>query len=135
MTVLPGLTLAQNTMKVRYEFTSALAGFLLLFIFIAATPVFAQTDGGLGVTDAMRVADTGLTIEFSMPLAAGVSFRVYNVLGQVVKTLVNGTLPPGIHRVSWDATDQSGASVSSGLYIYRMETESFQATKTLVLMK
>lgn len=62
MTVLPGLTLAQNTMKVRYEFTSALAGFLLLFIFIAATPVFAQTDGGLGVTDAMRVADTGLTI-------------------------------------------------------------------------
>ncbi|MDA0683610.1 MAG: T9SS type A sorting domain-containing protein [Bacteroidetes bacterium] len=75
------------------------------------------------------------TIEFSMPLAAGVSVRVYNVLGQVVKTLVNGTLPPGIHRVSWDATDQSGASVSSGLYIYRMETESFQATKTLVLMK
>ncbi|MDA0875291.1 MAG: T9SS type A sorting domain-containing protein, partial [Bacteroidetes bacterium] len=45
------------------------------------------------------------TIEFSMPQAAGVTVRVYNVLGQVVKTLVNGTLPPGIHRVQWDATD------------------------------
>ncbi len=75
------------------------------------------------------------TIEFSMPNTAGVSVRVYNVLGQVVKTLVNGTLPAGVHRVQWDATDQSGASVSSGLYIYRMETEAFQATKTLVLMK
>ena len=75
------------------------------------------------------------TIEFSMPQAAGVTVRVYNVLGQVVKTLVNGTLPPGIHRVQWDATDDTGAGVSSGLYIYRMETEAFQATKTLVLMK
>jgi hypothetical protein len=75
------------------------------------------------------------TIEFSMPQAAGVTVRVYNVLGQVVKTLVNGTLPPGIHRVQWDATDDTGAGVTSGLYIYRMETEAFQATKTLVLMK
>ena len=70
-----------------------------------------------------------------MPQAAGVTVRVYNVLGQVVKTLVNGTLPPGIHRIQWDATDDTGAGVSSGLYIYRMETEAFQATKTLVLMK
>ena len=75
------------------------------------------------------------TIEFSMPHTAGVTVRVYNVLGQVVKTLVNGTLPAGIHRVQWDATDESGAGVTSGLYIYRMETEAFQATKTLVLMK
>ena len=75
------------------------------------------------------------TIEFSMPVTAGVTVRIYNVLGQVVKTLVNGTLPAGTHRVSWDATDATGASVTSGLYIYRMETTSFQATKTLVLMK
>ena len=40
-----------------------------------------------------------------------------------------------MHQVQWDATDNSGSSVSSGLYIYRMETEAFQATKTLVLMK
>lgn len=70
-----------------------------------------------------------------MPNTAGVSVRVYNMLGQVVKTLVNGTLPAGVHRLSWDATDEGGATVSSGMYIYRLESEAFQATKTLVLMK
>lgn len=75
------------------------------------------------------------TIEFSMPNTSGVSVQIYNMLGQVVKTLVNGTMPAGIHRLTWDATDQSGASVSSGMYIYRLESESFQATRTLVLMK
>lgn len=75
------------------------------------------------------------TIEFSMRQSAGVSVRIYNVLGQVVKTLVDGTLPAGIHRVQWDATDDSGTAVTSGLYLYRMETEGFASTKTLVLMK
>ncbi len=75
------------------------------------------------------------TIAFTMPQTAGVTVRVYNALGQVVKTLVNGTLPSGTHQVQWDATDNSGAGVSSGLYVYRMETEAFQATKKLVLMK
>ena len=75
------------------------------------------------------------TIEFSMPNTSGVSVRIYNMLGQVVKTLVNGTLPAGIHRLTWDATDEGGSSVSSGMYIYRLESDTFQATKTLVLMK
>jgi len=75
------------------------------------------------------------TIEFRMSEASNVSVKVYNVLGQVVKTLVNGTLPSGTHHVTWDARDEAGAPVSSGLYLYRMETTGFTATKTLVLMK
>ena len=75
------------------------------------------------------------TIEFRMSEAANVSVKVYNVLGQVVKTLVSGTLPSGTHHVTWDARDEAGAPVSSGLYLYRMETTGFTATKTLVLMK
>lgn len=75
------------------------------------------------------------TIEFRMSESANVSIKVYNVLGQVVKTLVSGTLPSGAHQVTWDAKDESGAPVSSGLYMYRMETAGFNVTKTLVLMK
>ncbi|MDG2017017.1 MAG: FlgD immunoglobulin-like domain containing protein, partial [Rhodothermales bacterium] len=75
------------------------------------------------------------TIEFRMSESANVSLKVYNVLGQVVKTLVSGTLPSGMHSVSWDATDDSGSAVTTGLYIYRMETDNFSATKSLVLMK
>ena len=70
-----------------------------------------------------------------MSEAANVSVKVYNVLGQVVKTLVSGTLPSGTHHVTCDARDEAGAPVSSGLYLYRMETTGFTATKTLVLMK
>ncbi len=75
------------------------------------------------------------TIEFKMAEAANVSIRVFNVLGQVVRTLVSGTLPPGLHRVSWDSRDDSGTSVVTGLYLYRIETESYTSVKTLVLMK
>jgi len=75
------------------------------------------------------------TIEFKLAETANVSIKVFNVLGQLVRTLVSGTLPPGLHRVSWDARDNSGTSVVTGLYLYRMETGSFTSVKTLVLMK
>lgn len=75
------------------------------------------------------------TIEFRMSESANVTLNVYNVLGQVVKTLVNGTMPSGVHHVTWDARDESGSPVSSGLYLYRMETTGYSASKTLVLMK
>ncbi len=75
------------------------------------------------------------TIEFRMSESANVSLKVYNVLGQVVKTLVSGTMPSGVHHVTWDARDETGSPVSSGLYLYRMESTGFSTSKTLVLMK
>jgi len=75
------------------------------------------------------------TIEFQMAQTTGVSIRVYNVLGQVVKTLVNGTYAPGVYRVNWDATDDSGVALRSGLYLYQMVTDEFTSVKSLVLMK
>lgn len=50
------------------------------------------------------------------------SLRVYNLLGQPVRTLVQGTRAPGRHLVRWDGRDDSGAIVSSGVYFVRLET-------------
>jgi len=75
------------------------------------------------------------TIEYRMAETAHATIKVYNMLGQVVKTLVNGTMPIGTHRVEWDATDDSGTAVSTGVYMYRMETGGVSAARTLVLMK
>ena len=63
------------------------------------------------------------------------TIRIYNLLGQVVKTLVDGTVVAGVHRVIWDARSEIGSSVPTWVYLYRMETAGFSDTKTLILMK
>jgi len=75
------------------------------------------------------------TIEFSVPHASRVAVRIYNVLGQVVRTLVNRHVEPGVHRVVWDSRDDAGSELSSGLYIYRIEAADYSQAKTLVLLK
>ena len=55
---------------------------------------------------------------------------VYDALGRLVQTLVDGTQPAGAHRVTFDA-----ANLPSGVYLYRMETPAQTITRQLTLMK
>jgi len=59
-------------------------------------------------------------IEFNLPTASDVTLEVYNVLGQRVITLVEGPQAAGLHSVTWNSVDQSGHTVSSGIYFYRL---------------
>jgi hypothetical protein len=59
-------------------------------------------------------------ITYSLPEDAFVSLKVYNVLGQEVKTLVSGQQTATSHRVVWDGTDAAGTPVASGMYICRL---------------
>ena len=70
------------------------------------------------------------TIEFSLPAAEKVSLKIYNLLGQVVTTLVNGYREAGTYNVNWDASN-----LSTGIYIYRVEANSFSLTKKMTLLK
>jgi hypothetical protein len=56
------------------------------------------------------------TLNFALAEAGRVSLRVYNVRGELVKTLKHGWLPPGVYIASWDGTDDGGRAVSSGAY-------------------
>jgi hypothetical protein len=75
------------------------------------------------------------TIGFALPQSAAVSLQVFDINGQLVKTLLNGSRAAGTHRVVWDGTDQSGAGVASGVYLYRLSAGGFTQTRKMMLMK
>ncbi|MFH2055520.1 MAG: M6 family metalloprotease domain-containing protein [bacterium] len=74
-------------------------------------------------------------ITFELPTAAEVELAVYNLLGERIESLVAGTLPAGQHSISWTAVDESGHSLSSGLYLYRLTTGGLSLTRKMLLLK
>ncbi|MCC6963892.1 MAG: T9SS type A sorting domain-containing protein [candidate division Zixibacteria bacterium] len=74
-------------------------------------------------------------IAYSLPKASAVSVRIYNVMGQAVRTLVDGAQTAGYHEVIWNGRDESGNLAASGVYFYRFETDGFAKTVKMTLMK
>jgi hypothetical protein len=81
------------------------------------------------------------TIKFTLPSVADggitlpTNLRIYNVLGEVVRTLVDERMAPGVHHEVWDGRDDHGSRVASGIYFYRLRSGDFVQTKKMVLMK
>ena len=76
------------------------------------------------------------TIKYALPQAADVELTVYNVFGQVVRTLVAEYQSAGRYAVEWDATNDSGHSLSSGMYFYRLQAGGeFLEVKKMLLLK
>jgi photosystem II stability/assembly factor-like uncharacterized protein len=75
------------------------------------------------------------TIRYSLPRETHVVLKIYNLLGQEVRTLVDGREHPGIKVAVWDGRDDHGRTVSSGLYIYRLAAEGFRQSRKMILMK
>ena len=74
-------------------------------------------------------------IKYAVPELSNVNLKIYNSLGQVVKTLVNTTQAAGSYSLQWDGTSDTGVKVSSGIYIYRLTTDKFSASKKMMLLK
>jgi hypothetical protein len=74
-------------------------------------------------------------IMFDMPVAGDVKISVFNVLGQNVTNLVDGNMEAGTHEVIWNGKDKNGATVASGIYFYRIDTDQFTETKKMMLLK
>jgi flagellar hook assembly protein FlgD len=64
-----------------------------------------------------------------------VTLAVYNLLGQKVKTLVDSEQEAGYYTVRWDGTNDMGSKVSSGIYIYRVQSGNFVSTMKMNLLK
>jgi hypothetical protein len=76
------------------------------------------------------------TISFSLPASSSVSLSVYNLKGQLVRTLLSNTdLSSGKHSVIWDGLDNHGRSVSSGVYFCRLSSGSSHAIRKMLLAK
>ncbi|EQB63003.1 MAG: hypothetical protein RBG1_1C00001G0582 [candidate division Zixibacteria bacterium RBG-1] len=74
-------------------------------------------------------------ISFSLTEEAEVSLKIYNIKGQLVKTLLHERKQIGNYTVSWNGTNQSGETVASGLYLYRLSVEDKSFTKKMSLLK
>ncbi len=106
--------------------------------------VYKKESNLTGINDKKRLIPTELHLEqnypnpfnpstrisFALPKAQQVSLVIYNTLGQVVKTLVNGSLEAGNYTISFEAN-----SLASGIYIYRLQTQSQTFTKKMILQK
>ena len=80
------------------------------------------------------------SIEFSVPVDADVTLTIYNLLGQVVTTLVNEEVSAGHYSTVWNGADGNGFQVSSGIYFYEMKASGNNGTaysqmKKMILLK
>jgi hypothetical protein len=75
------------------------------------------------------------TIAFTIKDRGAVTLKVYNVNGELVRTLANENRAAGSYSLTWDGHNDSGQSVSSGVYFYKLVTNNFSQTKKMVLLK
>ncbi len=75
------------------------------------------------------------TISFTLPKSEEVEITIYNIKGQRVKELIKGQLKAGINNVIWDGKNENGLMSSSGVYLYRIKTDSNNIVRKMSLMK
>ena len=74
-------------------------------------------------------------IRYAIPRDVHVTIRVYNTLGQLVKTLLSEDAKAGRYMVPWNADNDAGQTVGSGIYFYRVDAGEFSDTKKMVLLR
>ncbi|MDI6739591.1 MAG: FlgD immunoglobulin-like domain containing protein, partial [Candidatus Edwardsbacteria bacterium] len=74
-------------------------------------------------------------ISYQLRAPGRVSLKIYNVAGQLVRTLANGYQNAGYHSVLWNGNDNRGERAASGMYLYRLDAGSYSATNKLVIIR
>ena len=75
------------------------------------------------------------TISYSLTNSGQVTLKIFNLRGELVKTLVHQFQPAGVHGVTWDGTNDRGEAVASGIYFYQLLTRDFRQARKLTLLK
>ena len=70
------------------------------------------------------------TIKFALPVKTNLSLNIYNTLGEKVAEIFKGEMEEGYHEMMFNAS-----GLSSGIYLYKIESENFNSTKKMILMK
>ena len=74
-------------------------------------------------------------IQYATPRADQISLEIYNLLGQRVRTLVDGVISAGYHEAVWDGRNENGQQVESGVYFYRLQTGQVGLVKKMLFVK
>jgi len=74
-------------------------------------------------------------IAFEIPQQEFVTLKVFNINGELIKTIAEENLPAGRFERTWNGKDNAGQDVSSGIYIYRLTAGKFDKSARMILMK
>lgn len=75
------------------------------------------------------------TIIYRIPETAYIRLNIYDLVGRAVAVLVNKQQQAGYYTIRWDGTDDCKNSVASGVYFYKLQTETYQSVRKLLLMR
>jgi len=75
------------------------------------------------------------SLKYDLPEEGLVNITVYDMMGRVVKTLVNSQQTAGYKSITWNATNNRNETVSAGLYLYTIQAGEFRQTRKMVLLK
>ncbi|HKO22550.1 MAG TPA: FlgD immunoglobulin-like domain containing protein [Candidatus Eisenbacteria bacterium] len=74
-------------------------------------------------------------IAYELPAAKHVTLRVYSATGKLVRTLVDATVPQGVHRAPWNGRDGAGRVVGSGIYFVKLSDGTAESTIRIVRLR
>jgi hypothetical protein len=116
-------------------------GYVRDFVF-SANGYYTSYKGSAQVPETYRLSQNypnpfnpSTTIYYTLVSTTNVDLAVYNMLGQKVKTLVNTMQQAGDQSAVWDGTDDGGSPVASGIYMYKLTTTDYTASRKMILMK
>ena len=75
------------------------------------------------------------TLRFDLPEVSDVKLTIFNMLGQKVKTFNMQSTSAGYHSLNWNATNDLGAPVGAGVYLYQLHAKDYIKTRKMVLLK
>ncbi|MGH7453430.1 MAG: T9SS type A sorting domain-containing protein, partial [bacterium] len=75
------------------------------------------------------------TINYRLNQSSAVRLEIFNLLGQKIKTLVDGAQPSGDYRAPWDGRDHRGETVTSGVYLYRLTIDGVTQTRRMLFLR
>ncbi len=75
------------------------------------------------------------TINYQTNKTGTVVLRIYNILGKLIRTLVNRVENPGYYSIKWDGKNDNNQIVTSGIYFYKLRAGPFTESKKLILLK
>jgi flagellar hook assembly protein FlgD len=74
-------------------------------------------------------------INYALPAQSKVILKIYNSVGQLVRTAVNTDQEPGYYAFTWDGRDDTGRNLAAGIYFYHFSANEYESTRKSVLLK
>ena len=103
--------------------------------FGTSTPIGVAPDAVLSVSNFPNPFNPTTTIKLNLPKAGDVSLKVFNVRGELVRTLVNGPMQAGEYSLIWDGKTDSGNQAASGVYFYETRANGQVKVTKMALVK